>query len=160
VTIIPPRSTNPPRQGWMEGIQLPPSPSRKPAPPRRPIASQSSWPQQGRHDRRRGRPRLDRRCHAVLTAELCSTMPPSHRRPHVIAAVGGEAPPLKGEPCCRHHHQGFARRVLWRRREDENKGRSRGWRRTSPPCRLGLGDAGARRGRGGRRSQSGGREEP
>jgi hypothetical protein len=36
-----PRSTDPPRRGWTEGIQPLPSPGRTPAPPRRPASDQA-----------------------------------------------------------------------------------------------------------------------
>jgi hypothetical protein len=124
LTTVPPRSTDQPRRGWTEGIQLPSSPGRKPArhdaqqPTRRHAQPAiASKPNQARpspskpseagargHSRgttatAEGRPRLDRRRHAVLAAELRSTTPPSHRcQGRSAAAARGQAPPPPSPP--------------------------------------------------------------
>jgi hypothetical protein len=47
---------------------------------------------------------------------------------------------MRASPRRRHHHQGFARRLLWRR-EGEHTGEARGRQRISPPMLPRLSDA-------------------
>jgi hypothetical protein len=68
-----------------------------------------------------GAPPLPREGHASTDVAMpCS--PPSHLWPHVAAAKGEALPPREGKPCRRHHCQGFAWWVLWRRQEGVNEG--------------------------------------
>jgi hypothetical protein len=139
LTTVPPQSTDPSRRDWTEGIQPPPVPPRCASADQVPRPAVTSKPSQARlgpsepseagargHSRgaiTAGRPRLDRRRHTVLAAELRSTMPPSHQSTtgHTSSPLG-EKMPLEGKPRPRHHHQGFALRSTGRRREDDNVG--------------------------------------
>jgi hypothetical protein len=68
-----------------------------------------------------------------------TTKDPRRRRQSFYAAAARGRRPRH-----RHRCQGFARRVLWQWRTGRGEGES-GRRRWSPPCRLGLGNAGAER---------------
>jgi hypothetical protein len=71
-----------------------------------------------------GRPCLHRYRHIALVAELHNTTLLRHHRPHVVTAREETPTPREGKPRCRHHRQGFARRV-WRSGRKRIMGRAK-----------------------------------